>query len=87
MIFSFYFILTSIVHTHSSIMCYSKLNNISSNPVNLFDSGVSCETDDTCDYLDVDARMQLKNDPNFPDFNTIKRTRDDRETNSTNTSN
>ena len=45
-------------------MCYSKLNNISSNPGNLFDSGVSCETDDTCNYLDVDTRMQLKNDPN-----------------------
>ena len=45
-------------------MCYSKLNNISSNLGNLFDSSVFCETDDTCDYLDVDARMQLKNDPN-----------------------
>ena len=64
MLFSFYFILTSIVHTHSSIMCYSKLNNISSNLDNLLDSGVSWETDDTCDYLDVDTRMQLKNDPN-----------------------
>ena len=45
-------------------MCYSKLNNISSNPDNLLDSGVSWETDDTCDYLDVDTRMQLKDEPN-----------------------
>ena len=64
MLLSYYLILISLVYTHSSFMCYSKLNSISSNLGNLFDSSVFCETDDTCDYLDLDACMQLKDDPN-----------------------
>ena len=45
-------------------MCYSKLNNIFPNAHNLLDSSTLCETDDNCDYLDLDSHMQLENDPN-----------------------
>ena len=45
-------------------MCYSKLNNIFPNAHNLLDSRTLCETDDNCDYLDLDSHMQLENDPN-----------------------
>ena len=46
-------------------MCYSKLNSVSPNLHNLPDSSTLCETDDNCNYLDLDSHMQLVNDPYF----------------------
>ena len=45
-------------------MCYSKLKSVSPGLHKLLDSSTFCEIEDNCDYLDLDSRMQLSDDPN-----------------------
>ena len=47
-------------------MCYSKLKSASPSLYKQLDSSTFCETEDNCDYLDLESRMQLSDDPNSP---------------------
>ena len=58
-------ILVSFVNINSSIMCYSKLNNVFPNAQSLFDPSSLTEIEDNCDYLDIESCMLLERDPNF----------------------
>ena len=45
-------------------MCYSKLKSVFPDLCKQLDSSTFCEIEDNCDYLDVESRMQIPDDPN-----------------------